>query len=204
MIIKDSKFVGFTHSESNTSAEVFVTLMETVGNVLEATVNRDTLVIGNAALSPLAYPAQAVLSLLSPDLVSHLALTLKHLEYCEHHVASARDIFSDHHMVLYKKYFPRRVDDQVRRRMREVEASICRVLCELSKDPHHTMALLVDREVLQGLLPLAVSETRNSTAYVHAATTVVNILHEYRHLEHMEKPSMLRSTSLLNDHFMNR
>lgn len=37
----DGRFVGFVHSESNTSAEVFVTLLETLNHILEATVNKN-------------------------------------------------------------------------------------------------------------------------------------------------------------------
>lgn len=35
------RFMGFLHSESNTSAEVFITLLDTLNHVLDATVNKD-------------------------------------------------------------------------------------------------------------------------------------------------------------------
>jgi len=191
IIIKNDRFVGFTHCESNTSAEVCVTLLETLANILDATVNRDTVLFGTSSgLSPLSYQPKQVLSLLGHDMMTQLATTLRTLEVCEHQVETAQDLFSDHHMTLYRKYFPRKLDDQYRRRMREVEASICRVLSEVSKDEMYTHHLLLDREVLRALLPLAVSETRNSTAFVHAVTTVDHIVQSYhKHNKHSSRSS---------------
>jgi len=40
VVVEGGRFVGFAHSESNASAEVFVTLLETVNNVVEAVVDK--------------------------------------------------------------------------------------------------------------------------------------------------------------------
>jgi len=40
VVVEGERFVGFVHSESNASAEVFVTLLETVNNVVEAVVDK--------------------------------------------------------------------------------------------------------------------------------------------------------------------
>lgn len=40
VVVEGGRFVGFVHSESSASAEVFVTLLETVNNVVEAVVDK--------------------------------------------------------------------------------------------------------------------------------------------------------------------
>jgi hypothetical protein len=40
VVVEGGRFMGFVHSESQASAEVFVTLLETVNNVVEAVVDK--------------------------------------------------------------------------------------------------------------------------------------------------------------------
>ena len=201
MVVSETsgRFQGFVHSESNTSAEVFVTLLETLNCIVEAGVGNDTLALvlaggggggsqsdtdthtqqqnhSPAIDSHKQERASIVLSQLSPQLINKLTTMLHHMELCDEHVTNAKGLFRDHHMVVYQKFFPHAVDDQVRRRMREVEAEVARFLSAVSKDEEGCDRLLLDREVLQGLVPLAVTETRNASAFVHAVEAVHNIL----------------------------
>ena len=122
---------------------------------------------------------EELLQLLPPSLIAKASLMLRHLELCDEHVSNASGLFNDPHMSIYSKFFPHRVDDQVRRRMREVEAEVARFLGGVSKEGWACERLLLQREVLAGLVPLARTEGRNASAFVHAVEGVHNILDEY-------------------------
>jgi hypothetical protein len=63
--------------------------------------------------------------------------------------------------------------------MREVEAEVARFLGGVSKEGGACERLLLQREVLAGLVPLAQTEGRNASAFVHAVEGVHNILDCY-------------------------
>lgn len=208
------RFQGFVHSESNTSAEVFITLLETVNNILDATVNKKTILIGSSASHhPVSDSrANAMLPQLQPDFIGRMATILRHMELCDEHIEMSQGLFSDHHMNLYQRFFPRSVDDQVRRRMREVEAEVARFMSVVSKDKGACERLLLDREILKSLSPLAIDERRNASAYVHAVGAVHNILDRYLAVQPAKgtaaAPAMseenVHATSLLVDSHVNR
>lgn len=120
-----------------------------------------------------------VLPLITPSLVHKASLMLRLLDLCDEHVGNAAGLFEDHRMSIYAKFFPGRVDDQVRRRMREVEAEVARFLGGISKDAKACETLLLERDVLAGLVPLAQAEGRNASAFVHAVEAVHNVLDRY-------------------------
>lgn len=176
--------MGFKHSESNTSAEVFVTLMEAMSNILAASLNRETFLIGGPLLSPNPTDARVAMSSINREFLRKIALTLQQMEVDESKMWEAKEIFIDFNIALYKQFFPRHLDDQIRRRMREVEASMSRFVMEVSKHPMG-VKMLLDGEMIKGLTPLAITEMRNSSAFLYAVVGMDNIINEY----HREKNS---------------
>lgn len=205
-----NRFQGFVHSESNTSAEVFVTLLETVNNILDASVNKNMIMIGSSTLyHPVTdTKASSMLNEINLEFISRLAIILRQMELCDEHINMATGLFNDHHITLYQKFFPKSVDDQIRRRLREVEAEIARFLSVVSKDKEACQRLLLDREILKSITPLAITELRNASAYVHSVNAVHNILDRYLAvkppLNHGEKEEDIDATSLLIDTHVNR
>ncbi len=215
VVVENHRFQGFVHSESNTSAEVFVILLDTLTRVLEATLDKDPVILigGSGGHHPVVgSPAVQALACVSPVLVEKAALVLRHLELCDEHVSSAQGLFKDHHISIRKKFFPGAVDDQLRRRMREVEAEVARFLGAISKDEEACDRLLLTRDVLQGLAPLAVTEARNASAFLPAIEGAHNILDRYAALtsgyaaagtDHEELLVGSHSKSLLADNHLN-
>jgi hypothetical protein len=250
------RFLGFRHSESHTSAEVACTLLEAISNILEAG-GRDRsallLLLGRRAQDappppcPVTGtpPASTALSCLPHDLIGKLAALLRHLDLCDEHTASANRLFRDGRLAVYRRFFPHALDDEVRRRMREVEAEAARFLAALatssspssSPPPPPPSALataaagteneaneaasasasasasvvLLRRDVLQALAPLAASEARNASAFVPAARALHAVLDAYDRAAaegRVHPPSdsgeALTDRSLLVDSHLNR
>lgn len=244
LLIEDStgRFNGFQHSDSHTSAEVACTLLEAVSNILEASGSDRSavLLLGEAIVSssssphPITGTRPASAVPLSPSLVRKLAALLRHLELCDEHTSSASKLFRDGHLAVYRRFFPQALDDEVRRRMREVEAEAVRLFAAvataasaaaaapataptLEQKPGMVLppaaAALLRRDVLQGLAPLAVSEIRNASAFVPAARALHAVLgmHDRAAAAGLVHPPSqsdeaggLTDKSLLVDSYLNR
>jgi len=172
---------------------------------------------GTAAPHPVTgtRPASAVLPALSPELVGKLAALLRHLELCDEHTTSASRLFHDGHLAVYKRFFPHALDDELRRRMRELEAETARFFAAVATAAKAGMdsaggGVVLRRDVLQALAPLAVGETRNASAFLHGAKALHAVLDAYdaAAAQGLVSPpadaEALSDRSLLIDSYLNR